>query len=129
MNKQFKSSIINNIEKVSKANKSGLITMQEAMKRGNTMKTETKHTPGPWHLHDMEQFTICGPNYKAVAETKTRRSDDECRANARLIAAAPELLEACKAVIAALSQNKTFPADIDAAKKWLNDAITKAEGK
>ena len=46
-----------------------------------------------------------------------------------LIAAAPELLEACKAAIAALSQNKIFPADIKAAKKFLNNAIAKAEGK
>ena len=46
-----------------------------------------------------------------------------------LIAAAPELLEALKAAIAALSQNKIFPADIKAAKKFLNNAIAKAEGK
>lgn len=46
-----------------------------------------------------------------------------------LIAAAPELLEALKAAIAALSQNKIFPADIKAAKKFLNNAIANAEGK
>ena len=40
-----------------------------------------------------------------------------------------ELLEALKAAIAALSQNKIFPADIKAAKKFLNNAIAKAEGK
>jgi len=38
-----------------------------------------------------------------------------------------ELLEALKAAIAALSQNKIFPADIKAAKKFLNNAIAKAE--
>ena len=40
-----------------------------------------------------------------------------------------ELLEALKAAIAALSQNKIFPADIKAAKKFLNNAIANAEGK
>lgn len=38
-----------------------------------------------------------------------------------------ELLESLKAAIAALSQNKIFPADIKAAKKFLNNAIAKAE--
>lgn len=40
---------------------------------------------------------------------------------------APGLLVAAKAAIAVLSQNAVFPADIVAAKKWLSDAIAKAE--
>jgi len=52
----------------------------------------------------------------------------EQSANARLIAAAPELLQAATAAIAALSQNKTFPADIAAAKTWLSAAIAHATG-
>ena len=40
---------------------------------------------GPWHLHDMEDRTVCDANGAAVAMTKT----DE---QARLIAAAPEML-------------------------------------
>ena len=39
------------------------------------------------------------------------------------------LKTAMKGALAALSQPKTFPADINAAKKWLNDAIAQAEGK
>lgn len=38
-----------------------------------------------------------------------------------------DLLQAARAAIAALSQNKTFPADIAAAKKWLTDAVAAAE--
>jgi hypothetical protein len=49
--------------------------------------------------------------------------------NSQLIAVAPDLLEAAKGAVAALSQNKTFPADIKAAKAFLNHAIKKAEGK
>ena len=41
----------------------------------------------------------------------------------------PELLEACKGAIAALSQHKTYPADIAAAKLILASAIAKTEGK
>jgi hypothetical protein len=50
----------------------------------------------------------------------------EDAANAKLIAAAPDLLIAAKGAIAALSQNKTFPADVEVAKSILRDAIKKA---
>lgn len=53
----------------------------------------------------------------------------EMEANAYLLAAAPDLLEACKAAVAALSQPASFPSDIKAAKSWLNAAIAKAEGR
>ena len=38
---------------------------------------------------------------------------------------APDLLEACKGAIAALSQNKTYPADIVCAKTFLESAMHK----
>ncbi len=41
----------------------------------------------------------------------------------------PDLLEACKGALAALSQNKTFLADIEAAKLFLTSAIIQTEGK
>jgi hypothetical protein len=44
----------------------------------------------------------------------------------RLIAAAPDLLEAAQGAIAALSQPHTYPADIEAAKTWLARAVAKA---
>jgi hypothetical protein len=46
-------------------------------------------------------------------------ASDTQEANARLIAAAPDLLEAAQGAIAALSQPHTYPADIEAAKTWL----------
>ena len=60
--------------------------------------SDTKHTPGPWHVDQIDQSTI---QIKAagviVAEvcsgsTFTRLSDEQ-QANARLIAAAPDLLD------------------------------------
>lgn len=97
------------------------------------------YTPGPW-----EAITV--PGKHALVGARANTSDgakfvalcgnhdpddgrqDERFANARLIAAAPELLAAAQAAIAALSQNAVFPADIAAAKKWLGDAIAKANG-
>lgn len=53
----------------------------------------TQHTPGPWTYNQLGD--IFGPDNKAIATTdavpKTFNND---MANARLIAAAPELLEA-----------------------------------
>ena len=40
-----------------------------------------------------------------------------------------DLLIACKAALAALSQHTTTTADINAAKKWLSDAIAMVEPK
>ena len=53
------------------------------------------YTPGPWHEHSVELYIVCGANGQAVADTEADSIDqDERFANARLIAAAPDLLEA-----------------------------------
>ena len=46
--------------------------------------------------------------------------------NAHLIASAPVMLIVLQDIVAALSQNKTYPADIDAAKFWAIEAIREA---
>lgn len=61
-----------------------------------------KHTLGPWAVQGNEGFvgtdegdpqTIC---YMSDHRNRRQRSREESQANARLIAAAPQLLEACK---------------------------------
>ena len=68
-----------------------------------------KHTPGPWKFEHSEDIDL--PNHVAIsANTHTmlaqvvwKMENDEyspqCEANARLIAAAPDLLEALEAII------------------------------
>lgn len=93
-----------------------------------------KHTPGPWHyskdasMHDTALVYAQDGWLVADAGRIHKRTPEEIEANATLLAAAWDLLAACKGAVAALSQNKTFPADIDAAKGYLADAIAKAEG-
>jgi len=69
----------------------------------------TKHTQGPWNAKDnsWDFSTVYGPNGQAVALCKisddvTEETQDTLEpikeANARLIAAAPDLLEACIAI-------------------------------
>lgn len=75
----------------------------------------SKHTPGPWRCSKSEQFgdtrfyisqqegATYTPNYSDVAtliaETICGEYGRIQEANARLIAAAPELLEACKMML------------------------------
>ncbi len=65
----------------------------------------TKHTPGPWKV-DLEtgeieaQGAVLGTIYGADDYPCCEEDvSEECRANARLIAAAPEMLDALKACL------------------------------
>jgi hypothetical protein len=63
------------------------------------MKNTTKHTPGPWHIGMKPGPIIYGPSGEQVACLLPAMLDNqENKANARLIAAAPALLEALKAL-------------------------------
>lgn len=71
-----------------------------------------KHTPGPWVLQDdgsiasADAGMICNPAYAedfpCLDDEERGPFDDECQANARLIVAAPELLEAAENGLASL---------------------------
>jgi len=64
---------------------------------------ETKHTPGPWRIYGRK---IMGPRFgNTVAEIHNYQTP-QGKDNARLIAAAPELLEVCELVEAGLSNDK-----------------------
>lgn len=66
-------------------------------------KIMNKHTPGPWHVDtsSISQFNIVDSNLFVVCDTicGEEKSDEVNEANAKLIAAAPEMLkvlEACQ---------------------------------
>lgn len=65
----------------------------------------TDHTPGPWRAKDGEIVAadgdILGVVYRTEAWSSGEPVETEDQANARLIAAAPDLLEALKAFVAA----------------------------
>lgn len=73
-------------------------------------KLQCAHTPGPWSVNTGEHCgaRIDGPNGRAIAHAIQRDehpamgqgiSQDVALANARLIAAAPDMLEALRGVI------------------------------
>lgn len=61
-----------------------------------------KHTPGPWERDGVEIYPVRGFRAQdAICSMSSGQDGDRLEANARLIAAAPELLEALIGVIKA----------------------------
>ena len=91
------------------------------------------HTPGPWEVLP-ESDSHEGP---LIAECDLQSDEAQNRANARLIAAAPDLLEALRASVAATDRElEAFRRNLGrnplVMPEWLagaRAAIAKAEGR
>ena len=86
------------------------------------------HTPGPWTIHQDE---IWGPTEPKGHDGRLGRIRGFTDEDARLIAAAPELLDACREAIGFLydgtPDDGVSPYE-QSIRKNLRDAIAKAEG-
>jgi hypothetical protein len=98
-----------------------------------------KHTPGPWALH-IDELAVFGaePNRQQVVDCEVSSpnlTDVERKANARLIAAAPELLAALKTLFDDYKQLADsgdcgfWKLEDQSAGKRALTAIAKAEGQ
>ena len=70
--------------------------MGHTVKPDGTINVAKGSTPGPWKIEpclDGSIFIECGGKYIAHIETNEGKANEEDEANARLIAAAPELLK------------------------------------
>ena len=100
----------------------------------------SKHAPGPWMVLDTPEsmyapfWIVAKSNVSLAAKMRVASIDDEpeARANARLIAAAPELLEALKQLLRQVDESGNgdasdfgWPSATHAARA----AIAKAEGQ
>jgi hypothetical protein len=97
----------------------------------------TKHTPGPWAVRpDKRGPCIVGmdpdypglPRYVGILDSAW----DDKEANARLIASAPELLEAARMGLQALAILESNGLDTEQDEKdkaFIQQAIAKAEGR
>ncbi len=94
------------------------------------MNTAIKHTPGPWHAAE-DTYPVGDRNFIGIgngavhigyASVTACVRLAEARTNARLIAAAPELLAACRAVF-------NDPYTTCACADRVRQAIAKAEGQ
>lgn len=95
----------------------------------------SKHTPGPWHVSPFgagfEIESATGVSVGQAHQTRPVRTaddHDERRANARLMAAAPELLEALKACAAVCAGEAVSKNGLVNALEKARDAIAKATG-
>jgi len=85
-----------------------------------------RHTPGPWeilgfgHIYSATAINIASTRGSLVLEL------NEMEANARLIAAAPDLLEACKEALAAIQGEWINEEDSSRIEAQLEAAIRKA---
>lgn len=111
--------------------------------RANTEDNQAKstgHTPGPWTSNEDGQIQSKELNNYGnwIVATIGRPMSEQDHANARLIAAAPELLEACKAAIKEIKNCARDCMTEAEARRWLEDneaywmawsAIKEAEGR
>ncbi|KKN09845.1 hypothetical protein LCGC14_1042480 [marine sediment metagenome] len=85
------------------------------------------HTPGPWKAVRLTHGWIIGPQPDGVCTIHNNTNGsgfDQKTANARLIAAAPDLLEACEAMVHAARQGDSALGGV--AATLAEAAITKA---
>lgn len=86
----------------------------------------SNHTPGPWKCsltsHHYYDYRLDGPNSQLVFDK------EQGYANAKLIASAPELLEALKQAESFIGREETYPGELREALNNVRNAIAKAEG-
>ena len=98
-----------------------------------TTEEKRAFTPGPWEIQDAGPGTIRGLRFRVITKdsiiARTTDGWKEARANARLIAAAPELLEQCKLfekVLTYLINSGDSGADLERDK--LREVLAKVDG-
>ena len=98
----------------------------------------SEHTPGPWEVFNFSKMgrrfvTVRSGNMEVADVTSfvgpySARDEERADANARLIAAAPQLLKACKAFVAAYEKSLQLE-KTDMAVRMARIAIEAAEGE
>ena len=64
----------------------------------------SKHTPAPWTVANRAIYGTNGVVKPFIASVEDDHNDGETVANARLISAAPDLLDACRSALAELEK-------------------------
>lgn len=93
-----------------------------------------KHTPGPWRINSRVSTAVEAPEGWGICSTggyQTNMMDPGLlqeihEANARLIARAPEMLEALKALLPVLEEHLDDVVDLSVADNPLHEIVSKA---
>jgi len=81
-----------------------------------------KHTPGPWESISCRVFQVDSVGGRQIVTGCRGGTDEEMRANALLIAAAPELLDAVRVLSEFLTREGLLTGNIDAIRPVLDAA-------
>ena len=97
----------------------------------DTKEKHATHTPGPWQIDDCTPGESTGLRFEvSTKDSVIARTTDgwkEAKANARLIAAAPEMFETMKAILAVVNDpGPIFPGTAIGDK--LREVLAKVEG-
>lgn len=105
-------------------------------------ETDQKHTPGPWiaRRQDACYWKINSEDWGGIASlhdplAEQMERDDGLEANAHLIAAAPELLEALERIVSVIDKRFSVEYDLcielsdDGHLNFAREKIAKAKGK
>ncbi len=106
---------------------------------GQVDRPVRQHTPGPWKAHFEEGYFVTGPDLGRVAMMMNlkgahglggRRSGAESAANCRLIAAAPDMLEALRKAVVLLAGACVHSPELEPHEAYeaVSAAIAKAVG-
>jgi hypothetical protein len=87
---------------------------------------DTKHTPGPWQSSGTAVYAENGREILFGAHNTRSGDADERRANARLIAASPDLLAAARWMLALIDGGEPMPKPGDEVTEALAAAIAAA---
>ena len=87
------------------------------------------HTPGPWTVICDSPIVRIHEWTQAIDATKSGKDFAEDRANARLIAAAPDLLAALRIIADTPTDATRVPQEIARVRRIARAAIAKAGGK
>jgi len=100
------------------------------------MEQKNQYTPGPWKVNKDFKIPVIeydlgdGGEPLPIVGTVHGVDRDMCIANARLIAAAPELLEAAEAILMKQEDESWFRLPKNCSEiKMLRDAVSKATGQ
>lgn len=90
------------------------------------MQTKSKFTPGPWKVNEtwgtieaMGDREICAVHAADGGGVVSRFNKESCKANASLIAAAPDMHAACAELIYGDGSSESLQRTIDLARKAL----------
>ncbi|HEX5499834.1 MAG TPA: hypothetical protein VFX03_11425 [Thermomicrobiales bacterium] len=93
---------------------------------------EPRHTPGPWHVgtNDGLSVEIYTDRESAFSPASVHNggNDVEALANARLVAAAPALLDACECFLEASEGPARGLFDLENARALMRAAVEMAKG-